>query len=300
MDGIIPLWKPKGMTSHDCVQQIRKMYKTRKVGHTGTLDPMVEGVLPICINQATKIVPYLTAMDKTYIAEIQLGTATETEDAHGKIIDEKQVNEPLILAEVDHVLQSFQGQITQIPPLYSAVRVKGKRLYEYARANIHVERPKRNVTIYNIVRISELMNNGTSFQFKVNCSQGTYIRTLCVDIGKKLGYPAHMSHLIRVEASSFTKEETITFTEIEKAKANNNLEQTTVSMLRALQHMAKIEVDLATKRKVSYGQKLKNIDQLTSEEPFLLIYENELIAIYKVDRNDTHVIKPIRVFITHK
>ncbi|HLS20370.1 MAG TPA: tRNA pseudouridine(55) synthase TruB [Bacillota bacterium] len=300
MDGIIPLWKPSGMTSHDCVQQIRKIYETRKVGHTGTLDPMVEGVLPICIGQATKIVPYLTAMDKTYIAEIQLGIATETEDAHGEIIKETQVKQSLTLAKVDEVLQSFQGTITQIPPLYSAVRVKGKRLYEYARANIHVERPKRKVTIYNIERTSPMTNNGTSFTFKVNCSQGTYIRTLCVDIGKKLGYPAHMSHLIRVEASSFVKEETITFAEIEKAKVNNNLEQTTVSMLRALQHMAKIEVDSQTKQKVSYGQKLKNIEQITSEEPFLLTYQNELIAIYEVDRNDIYTIKPIRVFITHK
>src|SRR5690625_5018629 len=143
MDGIIPLWKPKGMTSHDCVAKIRRIYGTRKVGHTGTLDPMVEGVLPICINRATKIVPYLTAMSKTYDAEIKLGTATETEDAQGEIVEQKNVSHPPNLSEIDDVLQSFQGTIIQIPPMYSAVRVKGKRLYEYARAKEIVERPKR-------------------------------------------------------------------------------------------------------------------------------------------------------------
>lgn len=298
MDGVIPLWKPRGLTSHDCVQQIRRIFKTRKVGHTGTLDPMVEGVLPICINQATKIVPYLTAMDKTYIAKIQLGVATETEDAHGKVIEEKEVTNSLSLTKIDDVLQSFQGTITQIPPLYSAVRVKGKRLYEYARENIPVERPKRQVTIHQIKRTSKLLNNGSAFEFKVHCSQGTYIRTLCVDIGRKLGYPAHMSHLVRVTASSFTEKETITLAEIERAQANDRLEQTVVSMLRALQHMSKIEVDEQIRQKVSYGQKLTNIGQMPFGELILLTYDDELIAIYEVDQTSQNTIKPVRVFIT--
>lgn len=298
MDGIIPLWKPKGMTSHDCVQQIRRIFQTRKVGHTGTLDPMVEGVLPICINQATKLVPYLTAMDKTYIAQVQLGIATETEDAHGDIIEQKEVHQPPSLTEIDAVLNSFQGTILQTPPLYSAVRVKGKRLYEYARENIPVERPRREVTIYHIERTSKLLNKGTAFNFKVHCSQGTYIRTLCVDIGKKLNYPAHMSDLVRTYASSFTKDETVTLERLKQAQADDELEKYVVSMLRALQHMAKIEVDEATKQKVSYGQPLKNLIKKPLDEPFLLTYKEELIAIYEVDRKNRKIIKPIRVFIT--
>lgn len=298
MDGIIPLWKPKGMTSHDCVAKIRQIYGTRKVGHTGTLDPMVEGVLPICINRATKIVPYLTSMSKTYHAEIKLGTATETEDAQGEIVEQKSVIHPPNLTEIDEVLQSFQGRIVQIPPMYSAVRVKGKRLYEYARAKEIVERPKRQVTIYSIARTSDMSADGTSFSFKVNCSQGTYIRTLCVDIGKKLGYPAHMSHLVRTAASSFTASETITFSEIKQAKARNQLEQTIASMLRGLRHMAKIEVDSNLRRKISYGRKMDLFEDIPETEPFLFVQHDELLAIYKVDDYHKHFIRPVRVFIT--
>jgi len=297
MDGIIPLWKPKGMTSHDCVAKIRRIYGTRKVGHTGTLDPMVEGVLPICINRATKIVPYLTAMEKTYQAEIKLGIATETEDAQGKIIAQKEIITLPSLMEIDQALQSFKGTIEQIPPMYSAVRVKGKRLYEYAREKKVVERPKRKVTIYEIKRISKLSADGSSFSFKVNCSQGTYIRTLCVDIGKKLGYPAHMSHLIRTEASSFTSDETITFAEIKQAKENNQLDKTIVSMLRGLQHMAKIEVDDVQRRKISFGQKMKTNDRIPLTEPFLFIQRDELLAIYKIDDHNKNLMRPVRVFI---
>lgn len=298
MDGIIPLWKPKGMTSHDCVAKIRGIYGTRKVGHTGTLDPMVEGVLPICINRATKIVPYLTAMSKTYHAEITLGIATETEDAQGEIVEKKFVTQPPSYADIDQALQSFLGTIIQIPPMYSAVRVKGKRLYEYARAKETIERPQRQVTINSIKRTSNISDAGTSFTFKVNCSQGTYIRTLCVDIGKKLGYPAHMSHLVRTEAGSFTAEETITFSDIEQAKLNNQLDQTVVSMLRGLDHMVKIEADHDLRRIISYGRKMDLLENIPETEPFLFIQNKELLAIYKVDDDHKNFIRPVRVFIT--
>src|SRR5690625_4354090 len=214
MNGILPLWKPKGMTSHDCVMRVRHIFQTKKVGHTGTLDPNVEGVLVICIGEATKIVSFLTSLQKTYIAECSLGVATETEDVDGKIIEKKQVKTPILKQEIDRVLQSFMGEITQVPPMYSAVRVKGKRLYEYARENEEVERPLRRVKIYELTNLSTEKEIRDKFKMKVTCSAGTYIRTLCVDIGKKLGYPAHMSHLVREEASSFTSEETVTFEEL--------------------------------------------------------------------------------------
>lgn len=140
MGGILPLWKPKGMTSHDCVMKIRKLYKTKKVGHTGTLDPEVEGVLPICIGQATKIVQFLTDTKKTYVAELKLGSATETEDSYGEIIEEVEVDEIPSQQVIENVLQSFKGEIIQVPPMYSAVKVAGKKLYEYARLNQTVER----------------------------------------------------------------------------------------------------------------------------------------------------------------
>src|SRR5699024_3295257 len=147
MDGIIPLWKPKGLTSHDCVIKIRKLLQTKKVGHTGTLDPEAEGVLPICVGQATKIVPYLTDMRKTYIAEVTRRTATETENGSSKVDDMTQITATPGRHNIQAVLQSFTGEITQVPPMCSAVQVKGKKLYEYARAGDTVQRPKRVVKI---------------------------------------------------------------------------------------------------------------------------------------------------------
>src|SRR5699024_11128015 len=133
MNGILPLWKPKGMTSHDCVVKIRKLFRRKKVGHTGTLDPEVEGVLPICLGQGTKIVPFLTDTKKTYEAKIMLGTATDTEDSEGEDIEREEILTIPTEVEIKRVLDSFRGKITQIPPMYSAVKVNGKKLYEYAR-----------------------------------------------------------------------------------------------------------------------------------------------------------------------
>src|SRR5699024_9577484 len=198
LNGILPLWKPKGMTSRDCVVRVRKLFSMKKVGHTGTLDPEVEGVLPICLGQGTKIVPFLTDTKKTYVAEIMLGTARETEE------------------KIKKVLHSFEGKITQIPPMYSAVKVNGKKLYEYARNNEEVERPKREVTIHEIKHLSSKKNNNRIIKMKVICSKGTYIRTLCADIGKALGYPAHMYSLVRLATGSLDKKDTYTFDTIEE------------------------------------------------------------------------------------
>src|SRR5690625_1326528 len=158
MDGIIPLFKPKGMTSHDCVARIRKLIKKKKIGHTGTLDPGVEGVLPICVGEATKIIPFLTPLKKVYIAEVSLGTSTTTEDAEGEIVEEKHVDILPTDLEIDKVLHSFVGEVTQVPPMYSAVKIKGKKLYEYARNNIEIERPKRTITIYELDRLKNEQN----------------------------------------------------------------------------------------------------------------------------------------------
>ena len=160
MDGILPLWKEKGMTSFDCVYKVRKLLKTKKVGHSGTLDPEVDGVLPICIGKATKVVENLHEANKVYQGEITLGFSTETEDAHGKVVATTPIKTPFSVQEIDEKMQSFIGEITQIPPMYSAVKVNGKRLYEYARAGEEVERPVRKATIYNFRRISEPVYNG--------------------------------------------------------------------------------------------------------------------------------------------
>src|SRR6476620_5807093 len=155
MDGILPLLKPKGMTSHDCVFKLRKILKTKKVGHTGTLDPDVTGVLPICIGRATKVAEYLTEAGKAYEGEVTLGFSTTTEDASGDKVAEKRITQVFQREQILEVLESLTGKIEQTPPMFSAVKVNGKKLYEYARAGIEVERPTREVTIYEITLLDE-------------------------------------------------------------------------------------------------------------------------------------------------
>lgn len=294
MNGILPLWKNKGMTSHDCVIQVRKLFQTKKVGHTGTLDPEVEGVLGICIGRATKVVPFLTSVKKTYIAECKLGKSTETEDAHGKVIESAQVTPPSI-HQLKEALASFKGSITQIPPMYSAVKVKGKKLYEYARENKHVDRPERKVTIHELELLSKMVVDDT-FKIKVVCSEGTYIRTLCVDIGRKLGYPAHMSSLIRTEASSFKQEDTVTLAEIEELSTIQARKKLLRPMLESLKHMDQLEVNETLKNRVCHGQKLKKPNFPLKTDPFLVVYKEQLLAIYETHPEDSDMIKPIRVF----
>ncbi|RKQ37525.1 tRNA pseudouridine(55) synthase TruB [Oceanobacillus halophilus] len=293
MDGILPLWKPRGMTSHDCVMKCRRLFKTKKVGHTGTLDPEVEGVLPICIGQATKIVPFLTNTKKTYITEVKLGTATDTEDAQGSVIDEKKVCQLPSDEVIREVLEDFTGTITQIPPMYSAVKVNGKKLYEYARENKTVERPKRQVTIYEI----ELLSLGIdSFRLKVVCSKGTYIRTLCVDIGKKLGYPAHMSDLTRIETASFSEKNSVDFATIEEAVKVNNQNQLLFPIVKGVEHLGRLKVDEKTKAQILNGQKLSRPEEIVKPDPFAVIHEEQLLAIYQIHPENKEQIKPIRVF----
>lgn len=300
LDGIIPLMKPKGFTSHDCVQVIRRITGVRKVGHTGTLDPNVEGVLPICLGEATKTIPYLQQLNKVYIAEVSLGTATTTEDADGETIERVNVIEPPTDEEIDQVLETFRGAIKQKPPMYSAVRVKGKRLYEYARENLEVERPERIVHIYNIERIqkSEKTSNHR-FNIVVDCSKGTYIRTLAVDIGKELGFPSHMSYLKRIGTDSFSIDETVTFEQVEEAVAENRLESVLFPVMRGLEHMPVWNVSEDVKARVLMGQKLPR-PQENIPGPFLVMYQNELLAIYKNHEKNSDEIKPVRVFNMYK
>ena len=299
--GIIPLYKPKGMTSHDCVFKMRKMLHIKKIGHTGTLDPEVEGVLPICIGDATKIIPFLIHLNKEYIANIQLGVATTTEDSSGEVILQKSVTKMPTTEEINDVLQTFVGTIKQTPPMYSAVRVKGKRLYEYARENIPVERPTREVTIHEIGQTDFMESTlQDTFQFRVRCSKGTYIRTLCVDIGEALGYPAHMSYLIRTISDGFKLEETVTFEDIQEA-----IEQDTFSTLlqpveRCVESLDGIQVNEADKIKVLQGQKLPLPNKIPETRPFKMMYQGQLLAMYDLHPDKKPELKPVRVFNIHK
>ncbi|KGP74031.1 tRNA pseudouridine(55) synthase TruB [Pontibacillus yanchengensis] len=300
MDGILPLWKPTGMTSHDCVMKIRKLLHTKKVGHTGTLDPDVEGVLPICLGMATKISSYVTESEKVYEATVKLGYSTETEDNEGEVVERKEVHDSLSAQNIQKVLQKFEGTITQIPPLYSAVRVQGKRLYEYAREGIPVERPSRTVTIYNIEMISDYIEKEdatASFRIRITCSKGTYIRTLCVDIGKALGYPAHMSHLVRTASGSFEKEEAITFEDLEKGIDENNLDAYLKPMERGVRHLSHLFIPPEDEKKVYHGTVFQKPDPLPETNPFCMMNEkDQVLAIYQIHPEKPHLIKPVRVF----
>ena len=222
MNGIINLKKEAGMTSHDAVFKLRKILGTKKIGHGGTLDPDVVGVLPIAVGKATRMVEFMQDEGKVYEGEITLGYSTTTEDASGEIVSKTPVLSPLNEKLVDEAIASLTGPITQIPPMYSAVKVNGRKLYEYARAGQEVERPERQVTIYSFERTSPISYEDklARFTFRVKCSKGTYIRTLSVDLGEKLGYAAHMSQLTRTSAAGLQLSDALTLSEItEKVEA---------------------------------------------------------------------------------
>jgi tRNA pseudouridine55 synthase len=301
LDGVLPLWKPKGMTSHDCIYKIRRLTGIKKVGHTGTLDPEVEGVLPICFGQATKISSIIMESKKVYEAKVTIGYATETEDYTGKIIEEKKVDPSLKLEHIRHHLSAFIGEIEQIPPMYSAVKVNGKRLYEYARQGHNIERPARRVTIYSIDLISNDLQweeNTVSFWIRVACSKGTYIRTLCVDIGRKLGYPAHMGDLVRMESGSFTKDDAITFQQLEEAIQENSLEKIIKPIDEALEKYDTLIVEKEDILKIQHGQVLPYPKGKIHTDPFRIkTKDGKVLALYQQHPAKPELMKPFKMFV---
>ena len=246
MNRIFILNKPIGFTSQDAVSKLKKILNEKKAGHTGTLDPMATGVLPILVGDTTKLSKYLVEHKKTYIATIELGQATDTGDSEGKIIQEKEIlKENLEEKNIKEVLKSFLGIQKQTPPIYSAIKIKGKKLYEYARAGEKVEIPEREIEIYNINFIEKKLNN---ISFEVECSKGTYIRTLCEDIAKKLGTIGYMKSLKRIKVDKFEIEKAITFEKLEENKENIEwLKNNSYSMEDILINLPKIQLK---KRKI--------------------------------------------------
>ncbi len=216
MDGIIIINKPKGYTSHDVVNKIRKIYNTKKVGHTGTLDPNATGVLPILIGKATKLSEYLLEHDKTYTAIIKLGEKTDTGDSEGKVIERKKTVSPN-KEELEKILKSFLGKQIQTPPMYSAIKINGKKLYEYAREGKQIDVPKREVNIYDI-KLENIKD--LEIIFTVSCSKGTYIRSLCEDIANKLGTVGFMKELVRIQVDRFKIDDAYDLENLEKNKDN--------------------------------------------------------------------------------
>lgn len=306
VNGILPLWKERGMTSHDCVFKLRKILHTKKIGHGGTLDPDVDGVLPICIGKGTKVIEFLTDSGKRYEGEITLGFATTTEDASGEIIEQTPVTRPLSVEEIDQAMQKMEGPIIQIPPMYSAVKVNGKRLYEYARNNETVKRPERKVTIYQFKRISDVKYDEEkkiiSWRFSVVCSKGTYVRTLAVDTGKALGYAAHMSDLTRMASGGFSKEQAYTLSQVAQFYDQNRFSEILLPIEYGVKDFPRIDVDLSLAKKICNGMRL-TFQQLgfkqQPDRPLALFYNNQVLSIYEPHETDSTLLKPKKVLQTN-
>ena len=219
MDGIINVYKERGFTSHDVVAKLRGILRQKKIGHTGTLDPEAQGVLPVCLGKGTKVCELLTDKTKTYQAVLLLGTVTDTQDTTGTVLAESPVT--CTEEEVSACIQTFQGIQEQVPPMYSALKVNGKKLYELARQGVEVERKARTITIEEI-RIDQI--SLPEVTITVTCSKGTYIRTLCHDIGQKLGCGGCMKSLLRTRVGIFSMEESLTLAQIEQLRDEEKLE----------------------------------------------------------------------------
>jgi tRNA pseudouridine55 synthase len=215
LEGIINVLKPPGMTSSDVVVWMRRVLKTKKIGHTGTLDLGVAGVLPLCVGKGTRLAEYITEQGKAYLAEITFGVTTDTQDAFGKEI--YQTKPDLKQSDLERVMPNFLGKLLQKPPMYSAVRKEGKHLYEYARQGLSIERTLREVFIYNLKLIKWYQGEFPRAILSIECSKGTYIRTISHDLGQALGCGAHMSNLLRIRSGPFKIQESWTLEEIEEA-----------------------------------------------------------------------------------
>ena len=287
MDGILVINKQEGYTSRDVVNEVCKILNTKKVGHTGTLDPIAKGVLVLCIGKATKLVEILTADEKEYIAEATLGIKTDTLDNTGKILEEVSVN--VTTEQIVDVLNSMIGKYNQEVPIYSAVKIDGKKLYEYARNNINVELPKRNVEIKKIKLLDDIKydKNKVIFKFKCLVSKGTYIRSLINDIAKKLNTIGIMSDLIRTKQGNFLIDQSYSLQDIR----NNNYK--IINMLDCLRDYLIIDVDEYLNYKIKNGSMLQN---RYDSDKVVFKYKSNLIAIYKVYDKDNTKIKPWKIF----
>ena len=282
MDGIFLIDKDKGCTSRDVVNEIIKKVETKKVGHTGTLDPLATGVLVVCVGKATKLVDMLTSEEKEYIAEITLGIETDSLDITGNILKEEQVN--ITKEEIIKVLNNFKGEYDQEVPAYSAIKINGKKLYEYAREGIDIELPKRNVSIKEIELVSDIKyeNNRIIFSIKCLVSKGTYIRSLVRDIAHKLNTIGVMSELRRTKLGKFSINDCKL---IDELKINNML-----NVSEVLTDYTNIKVHESLKKDILNGKIIDNI--YGSEKIVFLDEENKVLAIYKKYEKDNNKITP--------
>ena len=269
MNGVINIYKNTGMTSFDVVAMVRRVAKMKKVGHTGTLDPAASGVLPVCLGKATKIIDYIMENKKVYRVNLKLGMVTDTYDLEGEVLREKDASH-ITKDEILNCINSFVGTIDQVPPMYSALKQNGVRLYELARQGIEVHREARKITIYSIENIK--IESNDNIQMDVCCSKGTYIRSLCYDIGEKLNVGATMTALERIQNGPFTKEQAINIEDL----TEELLEKHIISIEKALDSFEKITVNEKFGKLLRNGVKVFDNRMYSEEVEF-----NKLYRVYE-------------------
>ena len=272
MNGVINIYKNTGMTSFDVVAMVRRVAKMKKVGHTGTLDPAASGVLPVCLGKATKIIDYIMENKKVYRVNLKLGMVTDTYDLEGEVLREEDASH-ITKDEILNCINSFLGTIDQVPPMYSALKQNGVRLYELARQGIEVHREARKITIYSIENIK--IESNDNIQMDVCCSKGTYIRSLCYDIGEKLNVGATMTALERIQNGPFTKEEAINIEDL----TEELLEKHIISIEKALDSFEKITVNEKFGKLLRNGVKVFDNRMYSEEVEF-----NKLYRVYEDNR----------------
>ena len=280
MDGILIVNKEKGYTSHDVVGKLRKILGIKQIGHTGTLDPNATGVLPILIGKATKASQYLIEHDKKYIATLKLGERTNTLDGEGEIVEKQTIEESLLdKNKIDAVLQTFLGKQEQIPPMYSAIKIKGKKLYEYAKQGKEIIREPRSIEIYEI-KLKKVNKEKKEMIFEVHCSKGTYIRVLCEDIAQKIGTIGYMKELERTEVTPFTIKQALTLQQIEQQK--ENIKKYLISIEKIFEQKRKIQLD--EKKQILF----LNGTQLTfplDNDIYRIYFKEKFIGIGKIENH---------------
>lgn len=273
--GMINVYKEKGFTSHDVVAKLRGICKQKKIGHTGTLDPDAVGVLPVCLGCATRLCDMLTEKDKEYVAVLRLGVTTDTQDITGKVLAEKEVTESV--EKVREVISSFEGEQLQIPPMYSALKVNGKKLYELAREGKEIERKARPIVVHEIEILSE---NMPEFTIRVKCSKGTYIRTICHDIGQKLSCGGAMVSLKRTKVGNFGIEDSYTLSRIEDMAKEGRLCEILLPVEKVFEKLPEIRVKETAMKALLNGNQLKKEEILMLSDEAL---KAEEVRVYGSD-----------------
>ena len=294
--GIINVYKEKGYTSHDVVAKLRGIAGQKKIGHTGTLDPDAEGVLPVCLGKATKVCELLIDKDKTYRAVLFLGQTTDTQDASGTVLETSDVSN-LNEVQVTEAVQSFVGEYAQIPPMYSALKVGGKKLYELAREGKTVERKARNVMIHSI---KILRVDLPRVEMEVSCSKGTYIRTLCHDIGEKLGVGGCMESLLRVQVGRFVLADSLRLSEIQKAKEDGNLEKILQPIDSVFEQYRAVRIRPDQEKRLQNGNSFRKPDRLQNydDQEMVRVYDSNghFAAVYRYVEKD-HDFRIVKMFL---